>query len=279
MKKILLLTLSSLLFFSSCKKVAEAIDEIQKDKIMASDNHMAEDEADDISIISDESYNYGELKSRGGSGGSSFMGDTVKITRNNADSSITIDFGPNGITGKNGKIRKGKIIVKFTGGYKVIGSSISQSFDNYFVNGRKIEGTRSITYQGDTSNMPKWTIQSDLTITKTDGKKLTWSSTRTRIMTAGSSTPLNWYDDEYSITGTATGTTSNGDSYSMSIGKPLFIKVSFGAPTICKYILDGTINYTRGTRSASLDYGYGGTSSCDNQAELNYQGNKYIINL
>lgn len=279
MKKSFLILITSALLLGSCKKAAETIDEIQKDKTMAQDNHMAEDEADDISVISDEAYSYGELKSRGGSGGSGIMGDTVKIIRSKTDSTITIDFGINGIIGKNGKIRKGKIIIKFNGGYRVVGSAISQTFDNYFVNGKKIEGTRSITYKGDSSGMPKWTIQSDLTITKNDGKKVTWSSTRTRIMTAGYSTPLNWYDDEYTITGTANGTTSNGDTYTMSIDKPLFIKVSYTPPTLCKYIIDGTITYTRGSRTATLDYGYGGITSCDNQAELNYNGSKTIITL
>ena len=42
---------------------------------------------------------------------------------------------------------------------------------------------------------------------------------------------------------------------------------------------DGTITYTRGTRSAIVDYGYGGTTTCDNQAELDYNGNKSIITL
>jgi len=279
MKKITLSLFTILLLLSACKKSDEALDDIQKDKTMASDNNMAEDEADDINVISDEAYNYGELKSRGGSGGSGFMGDTVKIVRSKSDSTITIDFGSNGIVGKNGKIRKGKIIIKFSGGYKVIGSAVTQTFENFYVNGKKIEGTRSVTYKGDTNGMPMWTIQSDLTITKTDGKKVTWSSTRTRIMSAGSSTPLNWYDDEYTISGLASGVTSNGDTYSMTIGKPLLIKVSFSPPTVCKYIIDGTITYTRGSRTAILDYGYGGTTSCDNQAELNYNGNKYVITL
>ncbi len=269
----------AILLLGSCKKAEEIIDEIQKDKTMATDNHMAEDEADDISVVSDEAYSYGELKSRGSSGGSSFMGDTVKIIRSKTDSTITIDFGNGVLSNKTGKTRKGKIIVKFNGGYKVIGSAISQTFDNYFVNGKKIEGTRSITYKGDTSGMPKWTIQSDLTITKTDGKKVTWSSTRNRIMIAGSSTPLNLYDDEYTVSGFANGTTSNGDTYTMTIGKPLFFKMSFVPPAICKFIIDGTLTYKRGSRTASLDYGYGGITSCDNQAELNYNGNKSIIIL
>lgn len=278
MQKIIL-SLVAIMLLGSCKKAAETIEEIQKDKIMAEDNHMAEDESDDVSVMSDEAYNTGELQSRGGSGGSGIMGDTVKIIRSKTDSTITIDFGTNGILGKNGKTRKGKIIIKFTGGYKTAGSAISQTFDNYYVNGKKIEGSRSITNNGVNNGIPSWSIQSNLTITKTNGKVITWTSTRTRTMTAGYSTPFNWYDDEYTISGTANGTTSNGDTYNMNIGKPLFIKLSFSPPTLCKYILDGTITYTRGSRSAIVDYGFGGITSCDNQAELNYNGNKSIINL
>ena len=278
MQKIIL-SILAIMLLASCKKTADTQEEIQKDKIMAEDNHLAEDDADDVSVMSDEAYNSGELKSRGGSGGSGIMGDTVKIIRNNADSTITVDFGTNGIVGKNGKIRKGKIIIKFTGGYWKSGSVITQTFDNYYVNGRKIEGSRSITNNGVNNGIPSWSIQSNLTITKTNGKIITWSSTRTRTMTAGYSTPLNWYDDEYTITGIANGITSNGDAYSLTIGKPLFIKLSFSPPTICKYIIDGTITYTRGSRTTTVDYGYGGITSCDNQAELDYNGTKYIITL
>lgn len=259
----------------SCKKVQE---EVEKDRIMAQDNHLAEDNADDISVISDEAYSNNELKSRGGSGGSGIMGDSVKITRNNADSTITIDFGTGVESKRTGKIRKGKIIVKFTGGYWKTGAVITQSFDNYSVNDNKIEGSRSITNNGVSNGIPSWSIQSNLTITKTDGKKITWNSTRTRTMTKGYSTPFNWSDDEYEISGSANGITSAGDIYTLTIDKPLFIKLSFnGGISLCKYILDGKITYTRGASTATLDYGTGGTASCDNQYTLTYLGKSYLL--
>lgn len=281
MQKIIL-SLVAIMLLGSCKKAAEIREEIEKDKIMSSDNHLAEDNADDISVMSDEAYSNGELRSRGGSGGSGIMGDTVKIIRNNADSTLTIDFGSTGIIGKNGKVRKGKVIIKFTGGYWKTGAVISQTFDNYFVNGHKVEGSRSITNKGVVNGIPSWEIQSNLIITKTGGSKITWNSTRTRSMTKGYGT-ASWTDDEYNITGSASGMSSNGDSYSLVINNPLFIKLSFSQSNfnadLCKYILDGKITYTRGSRSISLNYGYGGTASCDNQGELDYNGTKYIINL
>lgn len=279
MKKIILLC-SVVVFLFSCKKDSSTtLTETQKDQKMAEDNNIAENEADDVSIMSDEAYSTGQLQSRGGSSGSGIMGDTVKITKSKSDSTITIDFGTNGVVGKNGKTRKGKIIIKFNGGYKIKNASITQTFDNYYVDGKKIDGSRTITNLGDTLGMPRWKIESNLTITKTDGKVITWSSTRIRTMIAGYNTPLNWYDDEYTITGSASGTTSNGDTYSMTIGTPLWIKISFNPPALCKYIVDGTITYTRGSRTATIDYGYGSKTACDNQAQLNYNGTTTIITL
>lgn len=277
MKKSFLIILLGLVIVG-CKKES-TLTEIQKDQKMAEDNNQAESYADDISVMSDEAYSHGKLQSRGGNGGSGIMGDTVKVTLNKADSTITIDFGT-GVTGKDNKVRKGKIIVKFSNGYRKTGSVVSQTFDNYYVNDNKVEGTRSVTFLGDSSNgMPRWKIQSNLTITKTDGIVITWNSTRIRTMTDGYTTPLNWYDDAYTISGDANGKTSNGDNYTLTIDKPLVYKVSFGAPSICRYIIDGKLTYVRGKRTISLDYGYGGTTSCDNQAELNYNGTKIIVTL
>lgn len=273
MRKITLLSLVFFLLFSCKKETVESFTDTERDSSMAQDNNTAENTSDDVSIMADDAYNYGKLQSRGGSGGSSIMGDTVKITK--VDSTITIDFGVNGIVGKDGKTRKGKIIITFTGGFKKVGASVSQTFDNYYVDGRKVAGTRSITYNGlDANQYPYWTIQSNLTITKTNGKVITWNSTRTRTMVAGSSTPLNWSDDEYKITGSATGTTSLGDTYTLTITTPLYIKVG------CQYIQDGVIVHTRNARTVSINYGYSNsTSACDNQAQLTYNGVTTVITL
>jgi hypothetical protein len=123
MNKLIILFLSTMLVFS-CKKVEEAIDEATQDKTMAEDNNIAESSSDDVSVMSDEAYNYGELKSRGGNGGFGMLVDSIKITFIKADSTIIIDFGSvTGVVCKDGKTRKGKIYCMFKNGFKTAGSS------------------------------------------------------------------------------------------------------------------------------------------------------------
>jgi hypothetical protein len=255
MKKIIIL---SVLFFAviSCKKVADIVEEIEKDKIMAEDNSIAEKNSDDASIMSDEAYEKGELTSRGGSG---TLGGAV-ITKDSVNKKITIDFGT-GVVGRDGKTRTGKIIITYTGSYNTTGSIITQTFDNYSVNGNKITGSRTITNTGTST----WSIVAALTITKSNGKVVTWNSTRTRTKIA---------TGEYNITGSANGTTSNGDTYTIVIGTPLYVKLS------CDHIQSGTITYTRGSKTVIIDYGYGIGTPCDNQAEATLSnGTKHVINL
>jgi hypothetical protein len=92
-------------------------------------------------------------------------------------------------------------------------------------------------------------------------------------MTAGASTPINWLDDEYSISGTASGTTSSGQSYSLTTASPLIYKV------LCPHLQSGILIYTRGASSATIDYGYGSNTPCDSQAKLTYGGVDYFITL
>jgi len=272
MNKIILMSLSLFFIFSCKKDSTTSTTEADKDKLMVEENSLAESNSDDVSIIADDAYNYGKLQARGGQGGSSIMGDTVRITR--VDSTITIDFGTTGVVGRDGKTRRGQIIVTFSNGFRNVGSSVTHSFNNYYVNGNNIAGSRTITYNGlNASSQPNWTIVSNLTITKSSGGSVTWSSTRTRTMVAGYNTPLNWTDDEYTISGSASGTNSNGGTYSITIGTPLYVQVG------CKYILSGTITYTRNTRTATVDYSYGGTTTCDNQALLTYNGTTTVITL
>jgi hypothetical protein len=275
MKNVLAFGLFCSLFISCKKELSSALTDAERDQAVATDNSLAESYSDDVAVISDEAYNNNALVTRSGSSGGSLMGDTVRITRNSADSSITIDFGSVGITGRDGRVRKGQIIIKFTNGYRKVDASVSQTFNNYAVDGRQVTGTRTVTYKGfDSLDRPYWTIVANLNVTKSAGKVVTWNSTRTRIMSQGYNTPMNWTDDEYLISGSASGLTSNGDSYSLTIGKSLRVKVG------CRYIIDGTIEYLRGTRKTLIDYGYGGVVSCDGQALVTLpSGITVVVNL
>lgn len=257
----------------SCKK-DDVIDETSNDKIVAEDNSIAENASDDASTMADEAYSNNKLVTRDGQGSGGILADTVKITR--VDSTVTIDFGTTGITCKDGRVRAGKLIITFANGFRKAGSSVTHSFLNYSVGGHQISNssTRTVTYKGlDSNSNHHWEISATMTITKPDGKTINWTSTRTRTMIAGSNTPLNWTDDVYSITGTASGTNTKG-SYTLTITKALIVKVR------CPHIQDGTLSLTRGVRIFSIDYGYGSATPCDGQAEITLpNGTKTIVTL
>ncbi len=275
MKKITILCFIAFLAFQSCKKIETFTSEDQE---IVEDNAHSEQMSDDAAKITDDAYyTSSNILVRDNSGANSVLADTVKIIKNTADSSITVDFGTNGIMCRDGRVRYGKVMFKFTNGYKKAGSSVTQTFDGYKVDDRSINNssTRIITYNGtNTSGQPNWTISANLSITKSNGKVVTWNSTRTRTMTAGASTPLNWTDDVYEVSGGASGVTGNGTSYTLTINKNLVIRIG------CKYIQDGIITMTRGSVTYSIDYGTPlSSNNCDNQATFTMNGKSTVFTL
>jgi hypothetical protein len=275
MRKISILCFVALFAFQSCKKTETLTSEDQE---IVEDNSHSEQISEDASKITDDAYYAStNILVRDNSSASAVLADTVKIIKNATDSTITVDFGTNGITCRDGRVRYGKVMFKFTNGYRKTGSSVTQTFDGYKVDDRSINNssTRTITYNGtNASGQHNWTIVANMSITKANGKVVTWNSTRTRTMTSGASTPLNWTDDVYEISGGASGVTGNGTSYTLTINKNLLIRIG------CKYIQDGIITMTRGTVSYSIDYGTPTSSNnCDNQATFTMNGKSTVFTL
>ena len=275
MKKIYLICLATLLAFQSCKKTETLTSEDQE---IVEDNSHSEQISEDASKISDDAYYASSnILVRDNSSASAVLADTVKIIKNTSDSSITVDFGTNGITCRDGRVRYGKVMFKFTNGFRNAGKSVTQTFDGYKVDDRTINNssTRTVTYNGtNASGQHNWTIVANMSIAKANGKVVTWNSIRTRTMTAGASTPLNWTDDVYEISGGASGVTGNGTSYTLAINKNLLIRIG------CKYIQDGVITMTRGSVSYSIDYGTPTSSNnCDNQATFTMNGKSTVFTL
>lgn len=184
---------------------------------------------------------------------------------------MTIDFGT-GCTGNDGRTRAGKILVSMTGRYRAQGTVITITFDGYSVNGNKIEGTKTITNMGKNSNgNPYFEIKvTGGKITTSDNKVITWQSDRVREWTKGYST-LTPLDDEYSITGSASGTNRNGVNYSADITKALQVKIG------CRWIESGTISVTpSGKATRVIDYGNG---DCDDSATVTINNKTYNITL
>ena len=99
---------------------------------------------------------------------------------------------------------------------------------------------------------------------------MSWTSHRVREWTDGENT-LTPLDDEYSITGTAEGTSRAGVHFTADITNPLIISVG------CSNIKQGTIDVTPdGLAVRTIDFG---TGDCDKDATVEINGVVYNIVL
>jgi len=166
-----------------------------------------------------------------------------------------------GCEGPNGNVRRGKIIVNTTGHFFQNGFKRVITFDNFYINGNKIEGTRTrenITDEGAAN--PKWTVTMVAgKITNSNGAYVTHEASRTITMTEGYMTPFNIFDDVYTITGSGSGMNAKGRTYSSEITTA--IKIEIG----CRWITEGVVKTTSLSDTAILDYGSG---TCDNNATI-----------
>jgi len=188
----------------------------------------------------------------------------------------TIDFGTDGVEGDDGRIRKGKIVFTTTGRYVNEGTVIIGTLVNYSVDNYLIEGTKRIENMGKNSNQQTY-FKIDVNngkITSSDGSVRTWVTHRIRTWVVGENTTglLGVIDDEYDITGSASGVTASNKDYTITITEPLRVKV------FCKWIQDGNLSLEiTDSPTINVDYGVGGTSVCDNQAKATINGQEYTF--
>jgi len=160
------------------------------------------------------------------------------VTFDPATSTMTVDFGAEGCKGRHGRNRQGKIEVQFNGKYKEEGSVITITFSNYGMDGRQVEGTRTITNLGrNEAGLLLHHIVTEATVTLADGVIIEWLSERTREWTEGEETPER-EDDVYTILeGISHWTNSNdpGETFSSEITEPIIITVE------CKFKLRGIV--------------------------------------
>lgn len=183
---------------------------------------------------------------------------------------ITIDYGSTGCVGINGWVRKGKISYTLTKLPRETGAVVNVSFDNYFVNGYKLEGSYSITNNGSTdANLNITTRLVNGKITYPDGKWYTRTSTINWQQVAGSAT-ASVLDDEFNVTGEAVIKSSANNELITSSKTPLLRKVT------CGNFVSGQLNVAYNGIAGVLDFG-GGT--CDKKATLSLGTRNYEVTL
>lgn len=282
LKSLSYFTFMALLFLASCQddKIDFSANDSQNVENEAVSDAYYED-ADDMSSIavsSDATTLTGGRESEGGR--------TVKIADiakrfdcatvtfelapnnelGNPKGTITIDFGT-GCTDAKGNVRKGKIIINYSGKRFLAGSSVVTTFADYFINGVKIEGTRTVTNAS--ASLESNPI---FNIVVTGGKAIWPDATfatrevnRTREWKRGNTPNV----DQWIVTGTASGTNRNGRSYQMEITKPMVYKRECAISDKVFIAVEGTKVLTVESKQVTIDYGDG---ACDKLVTITING-------
>lgn len=181
--------------------------------------------------------------------------DTINTTK-----VLTIDFGTS-CTGKDGKVRAGKIIVTCTNLFR-LNVTRTCTFDNYTVDGKIIKGTINKTITRLISAKSRQaTISENISVTfPNDGGTAYRKAELTRIYFYGWVDLLR--DDKITTWGTVEFTRINGNKITKTIDvtTPLVYKI------VCRQIVSGTQVITRSDKKTlTINYGDG---TCDREATV-----------
>jgi hypothetical protein len=187
-----------------------------------------------------------------------------------ASGTITIDYGT-GCTGERGNVRKGKIIITYTGRWNVAGSTWIVTHENFFINNVAMAGTRVVKNVSVSESVQAFEItMEDGTLTFPDGAVAHRAVNKKRELERDSNSILK----RLIIYGTAQGTNRNGRAYSIEILDPLIYDRS------CEDVfipVSGKKMIKHGDREITIDYGNG---ECDNTVVVtNKNGRSWRFNV
>jgi len=269
------IALGAIVNTTSCKKRR-----LNKSTVTSQDNAIAEMAFNDAFKVTEDAMKDNGLEKSGLSLSSIYNScATVSLTPPLGDTTfpktLTIDFGTVNCADAYGVERRGKVIATTTGYYRDAGTVITITTDNYYVNDYKVEGTKTVTNNGLNSDSQTYftIVISGAVITYPNGDVASYESNRIRTWVVGESTQglLGVLDDEYDITGTASGINREGRAYTMTVTSALRVAI------LCRWVKQGTIEiqpedlYLR-----TVDFGDG---TCDNDASVTINNNVYNFQM
>ena len=267
--KLILPLIVGLIFIglSSCKKNNTITSEIETTFDLTGKQAISESLTDDANNVLDEttetlglSGNKAPLINNG-----TLSCALVTVSPGTFPKTITLDFGT-GCTNPNSNIeRSGIVHIVLSDSFRLTGSTAIMTFDNYYVNGYKKEGTITWTNTS-TATVRSWSRQVvNGKITAPDGRFWFHNGLKQITQVAGNNTPRILLDDAFSITGSSLITNSLGDTRTATIEIPLHKRVD------CDHVDEGSIRFQGPNHFATLDFGNG---TCDAIATIsinNYQ--------
>jgi hypothetical protein len=259
--------------FSACKKnstATAAIDEIETTFEISEDQAVTDNLNQDAGDVMEEAATrqglLGGLSACGNPNTTNWIGQcaTITVTGSFPAKNITINFGT-GCTSPNGVVRKGIINILLTDSVRTPGSIATITFDNYYVNAFKKEGTiirTNTTVAGSNTRSYNRTVINGK-ITGPNGKYWLHSSNIDITQTAGTGTPCDITDDVYTLSGTRTATNADGKTRTSTTQTPLQKKTS------CANIDMGILKVQGPNHYAIIDFGDG---TCNNLATISIDG-------
>lgn len=196
---------------------------------------------------------------------------TVTLTTTPTIWTRTITFAASGCTMPNGNVLAGTIVVSGSLNFDTPSYVINYQFVNFHHNNILIEGNRTITRTFTSStllatNHPIHLMDINMIFTFPNGNVYTRVGTRKRECIDGFTSPLNWHDNVYLITGNVITTKPNGSFHTNTITEASPLKIEMN----CQYrIVSGVVTITKPNHTAVLDYGSG---TCDNNATITIDG-------
>ena len=211
---------------------------------------------------------------------------------------ITITF--NGQQCKDGHVRSGSLIIDYSGSaagaihYRNPGFKCVITSNGYTVDGNAITVNKTITnttasgFNPATTNLT-WTIVSSVSIVKANGGgTISWDATKTKTLlnTAdstvyrGQALHIMWNKARVGITGSASGRTASGDSYSATITSQLVRDMNC-SPNAAHPghhpFIQGNADFSPGSKAVRhIDFGSG---ACDDIAVVTINGKPHTITL
>lgn len=193
----------------------------------------------------------------------------AEITRTGTEESgtIVIDFG-DGCVGPRGHVRKGKIVIDFSGRRNTPGSFWTIEFKDYFINNVAIEGLRKVNNISESNTgilVFKVEMENGM-MTWPDGRQAKRTVNRTREHHLDDNNLL----DRLIIYGTAEGNNRNGRGYYIEIIEPLVYSRECKQQGVILPI-QGVKSISHGQRQITVDYGDG---ECDNVVTITNKNGK-----
>jgi hypothetical protein len=222
----------------------------------------------DIDFLTEEVVftQFGYLKSAGSE--NDFFESTcpaVTYDRVSKPAKMTLDFG-NGCTGRDGKVRSGKIVITST--FERFSSSKEKKYENFKVDGTKIEGFTRHTTAIDKDLFSRVSVnEEDLKMTSPENKVTSRKGKMTREYQFGRI--AGRLDDKMVSWGEVTSVRDG-----VTIKKTIQEKTPLVFLMKCKQVVSGIMNMVSGSESWKVDYGKG---ECDNEATVTKNGETKVI--